>query len=67
MVKRLVYEMMEEPSRERANERNQDLFTWISQQPDATEGVRAFIEKRPPNWHLAKNGDFPAQFGLPEG
>ena len=65
LVKRLVYEMMEEPSRGRASERNESLFSWIAQQPDAVEGIRAFLEKRPPTWHLAKNADFPPAFDLP--
>jgi enoyl-CoA hydratase/carnithine racemase len=36
-----------------------ELFAWSGQQPDAKEGVVAFLEKRDPNWTLSKTHDVP--------
>jgi enoyl-CoA hydratase/carnithine racemase len=30
--------------------REDELFAWMSSRPDAVEGVRSFLEKRPPAW-----------------
>ena len=35
------------------------LFRWISGQPDAREGVQAFLEKRDPDWKLRATKDLP--------
>lgn len=35
------------------------LFDWISQQPDAREGMLSFVEKRPPEWKLSVERDTP--------
>ena len=37
------------------------LFAWTGKQPDAVEGVRAFLERRPPVWKLSKNKDLPRE------
>ena len=37
------------------------LFAWTGKQPDAVEGVRAFLERRPPVWTLSKNKDLPRE------
>ena len=36
-----------------------ELFRWTGQQEDAKEGVRAFLDRRPPQWKLSKNKDLP--------
>jgi enoyl-CoA hydratase/carnithine racemase len=35
------------------------LFAWVRQQPDAIEGVVSFVEKRPPSWKLRPSKDLP--------
>ena len=61
IVKRLVYANLAEPDRRAAQQREQRLFDWTSQQPDAREGPTAFLEKRKPQWKLSKNADFPEE------
>jgi len=59
IVKRFVYECLEEPDRAAARRRGDALFGWAAQQPDAMEGPVAFIQKRAPQWKLGKHRDFP--------
>jgi enoyl-CoA hydratase/carnithine racemase len=35
------------------------IFRWVTGQPDAKEGVLAFLEKRPPAWKLRAPADVP--------
>jgi enoyl-CoA hydratase/carnithine racemase len=35
------------------------LFDWVRRQPDAIEGVVAFVEKRPASWKLRPSTDLP--------
>lgn len=37
------------------------LFAWTSQQPDAREGVVAYLEKREPDWKLRASQDLPEE------
>lgn len=59
IVKRLVYSNLAEPDRRAAQRRESALFGWTTRQPDSREGPMAFLEKRPPQWRLSKNADFP--------
>lgn len=36
-----------------------ELFGWTGRQPDAREGVMAFLGKRAPEWKLSKSRDLP--------
>ena len=40
-------------------EREMKLFVWAANQPDAREGVAAFLEKRAPQWKLHASSDLP--------
>jgi enoyl-CoA hydratase/carnithine racemase len=63
LSKRLAWRMLEETSHAAAQAADNRLFRWTTQQPDGTEGVRAFLEKRPPEWSMSKTRDLPADFG----
>ena len=60
-TKALVYRGLEEPDRSRHHDLESDVFRWTGQQADAREGIAAFLQKRPPDWPLAKTRDFPPQ------
>ena len=62
ITKRLLYEFLTETDWPTARRRQNDLFQWTSQQPDAIEGVMAFLEKREPAWAVSKN-DLPPGLG----
>jgi enoyl-CoA hydratase/carnithine racemase len=59
VVKRLVYECLEQPDRSAARRKGDALFVWVARQADAMEGPVAFVQKRDPRWKLAKNANFP--------
>jgi enoyl-CoA hydratase/carnithine racemase len=61
LTKRLVNRFLTEPDRRRAEAIEHTLSDWTVAQADLNEGVRAFLEKRPPQWKLAKNADFPEE------
>ena len=60
-TKALVYRGLEEPDRSRHHDLESDVFRWTGQQADAREGIAAFLQKRTPDWPLAKTRDFPPQ------
>jgi len=59
MTKRLLWGMQDEPDLARAEELDARAFWWATKQPDAREGVRAFLEKRPPRWSMRPSTDMP--------
>lgn len=59
ITKRVLWEFLTEPDRRAAAKRQSRLFGWTGQQPDAKEGVMAFLEKRAPEWKLSKSRDYP--------
>ena len=63
ITKRLLYDFLTESDWNNARRRQSDTFRWTAQQPDAIEGVVAFLEKREPAWTLAKTSDLPPEFG----
>jgi len=55
ITKQVARQFLEETDRRAALERERVLFRWAGQQPDAREGVEAFLEHRPPRWQLSKH------------
>ena len=62
--KRLLWERID-PARMKARE--DALFAWLGQQPDAREGVRAFLAKTAPEWAGDLDSLAQAPFGSPRG
>jgi len=56
--KRLLYNLLTEPEIEKAQAVEDQIFWWIGNQPDAGEGITAFLEKRKPQWK-SKPRDMP--------
>lgn len=54
--KRLLWDGM---GLEDMRRREEPLFAWVAEQPDAVEGVTSFLEKRDPDWSLSANRDLP--------
>jgi enoyl-CoA hydratase/carnithine racemase len=61
-TKRLVYRQLESVDRWAARQEELAMFTWARSRPDALEGVRAFLEKRPPAWTGATADDLPDEW-----
>ncbi|MCX8072801.1 MAG: enoyl-CoA hydratase-related protein [Candidatus Binatia bacterium] len=59
VTKRLLWQQLTETDWQRAEQREQQTFTWCGAQPDAREGVKAFLEKRPPRWSMRPSTDMP--------
>ena len=58
IAKRLLWEgVTETPAETMAKER--PLLAWVGKQVDAAEGVRSFLERRPPRWKLRASTDLP--------
>ena len=64
ITKRLMYEFLNRDWRE-ADQLQREIFAWTGKQPDAREGVAAFLERRPPKWRMSKNADMPPQLKSP--
>ncbi len=61
LTRQLLWEQLSESDPVRAKEREDELFHWIGRQPDAAEGVNAFLEKRPPCWTMSKTSQVPGR------
>jgi enoyl-CoA hydratase/carnithine racemase len=59
--KRLLWAMLGENDRTVARGIQDNLVAWAGQQPDAREGVEAFLAHRTPHWQLRKVSDLPEQ------
>lgn len=54
IAKRLLWRQLAELDPAAAKRREDALFYWSGKQPDAAEGVEAFLAKRPPAWTMSK-------------
>jgi len=59
IIKRLVYEGLEDGDRAKSMVDETKLTWWTGTQPDAMEGVMAWFEKRDPTWTGSKHPDLP--------
>ena len=59
ITKRLIYALLAEPEAEKAQAADTKAFVWAGKQPDAYEGVSAFVEKRKPKWKMKPSKDVP--------
>jgi len=58
ITKRLLWEGVTETPRE-TMAKAKPLLAWVGKQVDAAEGVRSFLERRPPEWKLRASTDLP--------
>ncbi len=63
ITRRLLWRQMLSASPAAAKAHEDELFHWIGKQPDAAEGVTAFLEKREPRWGMSAARDLPASVG----
>jgi enoyl-CoA hydratase/carnithine racemase len=59
LTKRLLWHMAGERDPETAEQLDAQAFGWTTQSPDAKEGIRAFLEKRPARWQMKPSTDVP--------
>jgi enoyl-CoA hydratase/carnithine racemase len=59
VTKYLLWGMQRETDLAHADDVDARAFWWTGTQPDAREGVRAFLEKRPANWGMNPSRDMP--------
>jgi enoyl-CoA hydratase/carnithine racemase len=59
VTKRLLWRQLLDDDPAHAKKLEDEIFQWIGKQPDAAEGVKAFLEKRPPAWTMKKSRDLP--------
>jgi enoyl-CoA hydratase/carnithine racemase len=59
LTKRLLWHMAGESDPEAAERLDGQVFGWTTQSPDAREGIRAFLEKRPARWTMRPSADLP--------
>jgi len=60
LTKQLLWHMTGELDPAAAERLDAQVFGWTTQSPDAREGIRAFLEKRPARWKMKPAADAPA-------
>ena len=59
LTKRLLWHMAGESDPAAAERLDSRVFGWATQSPDAKEGIRAFLDKRPARWGMKPGTDLP--------
>jgi enoyl-CoA hydratase/carnithine racemase len=59
LTKRLIWANAGETDPTAAEALDGAVFRWTTQSADAREGIRAFMEKRPPQWQMHPSSDLP--------
>jgi enoyl-CoA hydratase/carnithine racemase len=59
LTKQLIWRFLSEPDPAEAERLDGQVFGWTTQSPDAREGIRAFLEKRPAHWGMRVSTDVP--------
>ena len=59
LTKQLIWRFLSEPDPAAAERLDGLVFGWTTQSPDAKEGIRSFLEKRPPRWSMKVSTDVP--------
>ena len=59
LTKELIWRFLSEPDPTEAERLDGQVFGWTTQSPDAKEGIRAFLEKRPARWSMRVSTDVP--------
>lgn len=67
LIKRLVSEGLTQTDRLASMQRETKLTWWVGEQPDAVEGVMAYLEKRDPVWTGSKSTELPEKLADPTG
>jgi enoyl-CoA hydratase/carnithine racemase len=65
LTKRLLWRFSGETDPEAAERLDAQVFGWTTQSPDAKEGIRAFLDKRTPNWSMSPTTDLPDLDAMP--
>jgi enoyl-CoA hydratase/carnithine racemase len=67
ITKWLLWGMQRETDLAHADDLDARAFWWTGRQPDAAEGVRAFLEKRAPRWSMRPSENMPDFLSPPSG
>jgi len=59
LTKQMIWRFLSEPDPTEAERLDGLVFGWTTQSPDAKEGIRSFLEKRPPRWGMRVSTDVP--------
>jgi enoyl-CoA hydratase/carnithine racemase len=59
LTKRLLWANASEADPAAAEALDSRVFGWTTQSPDAREGIRSFLDKRPPRWTMRAAADTP--------
>ncbi len=59
LTKQLIWRFLSEPDPSAAERLDGLVFGWATQSPDAKEGIRSFLEKRPARWSMRVSSDVP--------